>query len=93
MSQNLTVIQNGLLVDGRKFNGDRLDILIEGDTILEIKAPCRALLTAERTALNFAWKFKSETVSAVLGKYFEEDTKGCGEEETEVRVAVFSWDR
>ena len=39
MSQNLTVIQNGLLVDGRKFNGDRLDILIEGDTILEIVAP------------------------------------------------------
>ena len=35
----LSVICNGRLVDGRNFNGDRLNILIENDTILEILTP------------------------------------------------------
>jgi guanine deaminase len=39
VSNTLSIIRNGRLVDGRNFNGDSLNILIENDTILEIVSP------------------------------------------------------
>ena len=39
MEPHLSVIRNGRLVDGRQFNGSRIDILIERDTILEVVPP------------------------------------------------------
>ena len=39
MGSHFSVIRNGRLVDGRQFNGARIDILIEKDTIVEVVPP------------------------------------------------------
>ena len=39
MEPHFSVIRNGRLVDGRQFNGARIDILIEKDTIVEVVPP------------------------------------------------------
>jgi len=39
MGSHFSVIRNGRLVDGRQFNGARIDILIEKDTIVDVVPP------------------------------------------------------
>ena len=39
MGSQFSVIRNGRLVDGRQFNGARIDILIEKDTIVDVVPP------------------------------------------------------
>ena len=39
MGSHFSVIRNGRLVDGRQFNGTRIDILIEKDTIVDVVPP------------------------------------------------------
>ena len=39
MGSHFSVLRNGRLVDGRQFNGTRIDILIEKDTIVDVVPP------------------------------------------------------
>lgn len=78
-------LEPGILIDGSRADGDDVG---PGEVVFRVSGPARAILTAERTALNFLAHLSG---IATLTRRFVEAVAGTGARITDTRKTTPAW--